>query len=312
MSKIYAELLQEVNNNPNLNEEQRQILRANVNRLERQRLNVMITGGTGVGKSSTINAMFDADVAKVGIGNEPETMDIQRYDLGNLILWDTPGLGDGPEADERHAKNIVNKLNEYDSEGKALIDLVLVILDGGTRDYGTSFTLINEVIIPNLKDKTRILVAINKCDKLNPRNLADKVQSVRRRIFESTGVDIEPIYYSAGEKDAEDDEQRPYNLAKLLSFIIEHTPKNKRFIYVKHLSTEKDNWKDNDEDKNYKEEIIEKTKKSFLEQLGKGLMGALAGAAAGGEIGAKFFGLVGAKIGAIIGGIGGFLEGLFS
>ena len=47
-----------------------------------------------------------------------------------------------------------------------LIDLVLVILDGSTRDLGTSYELINNVIIPNLGEnkKDRILVAINQAD----------------------------------------------------------------------------------------------------------------------------------------------------
>ena len=93
-------------------------------------------------------------------------MDITRYDLDNLVLWDSPGLGDGKEADNRHAKNIIRKLNERDENGNLLIDLVLVILDGSTRDLGTSYELINQVIVPNLgEDKSgRILVAINQAD----------------------------------------------------------------------------------------------------------------------------------------------------
>lgn len=52
----------------------------------------MITGATGCGKSSTINAMFNTDVAEVGMGVDPETMDIRKYELDNLILWDENGL----------------------------------------------------------------------------------------------------------------------------------------------------------------------------------------------------------------------------
>ena len=72
---------------------------------------------------------------------------IEKYELDNLILWDTPGLGDGREADNRHAKNIIQKLAEVDKDGNVLIDLVLIILDGSTRDLGTSYELINNVII---------------------------------------------------------------------------------------------------------------------------------------------------------------------
>lgn len=194
-------------------------LMKNFLKLKEQKINLMITGATGCGKSSTINALFNAEKAKVGVGVDPETMDIQKYELENLILWDSPGLGDGKEADNRHAKNIIKKLNERDENGNLLIDLVLVILDGSSRDLGTSYELINSVIIPNLgEDKeNRILVAINQADvamkgrywnyeenKPEPRLvefLEEKVASVKRRIKEGTGVDVEPIYYCAGFKE---------------------------------------------------------------------------------------------------------------
>ena len=92
-------------------DEEKNKLIKNFLHLKEQKINLLITGATGCGKSSTINALFGCDVAKVGIGVDPETMDIARYDLDNLILWDSPGLGDGKEADDRHAKNIIQKLN---------------------------------------------------------------------------------------------------------------------------------------------------------------------------------------------------------
>lgn len=125
-----------------INEETKNKMLKNVMRLKEKKVNIMITGATGCGKSSTINAMFDTEVARVGVGVDPETMEIEKYELDNLILWDTPGLGDGKEADNRHAKNIIKKLAEVDEEGNALIDLVLVILDGGTNErcqYGNGY-----------------------------------------------------------------------------------------------------------------------------------------------------------------------------
>ena len=87
-------------------------------------------------------------MAKVRTGMDPETMDIERYKLDNLVVWDTPGLGDGKEADNRHSKRMIDKLYEKDENGNLLIDLVLVILDGGSRDLGTSYELISNVVIP--------------------------------------------------------------------------------------------------------------------------------------------------------------------
>ena len=146
--KIF-DAMQEDIENANIPDSEKAKLMKNLLHLKEQKINLMITGATGCGKSSTINALFDMEVAKVGVGVDPETMEITKYELDNLILWDSPGLGDGKEADNRHAKNIIKKLNELDENNNLLIDLVLVILDGSTRDLGTSYELINNVIIPN-------------------------------------------------------------------------------------------------------------------------------------------------------------------
>lgn len=292
----------------------------NVMRLKENKINIMVTGATGCGKSSTINALFDTEVAKVGVGVEPETMEIERYELDNLILWDTPGLGDGKEADNRHAKNIIKKLNEYDSDGKAKIDLVLVILDGSTRDLGTSYELINQVIIPNLGEEKedRILVAINQADvamkgrywnyeKNEPeaplkRFLDEKIISVRNRIYEGTGVRVEPVYYSAGFKEEGEKQCRPYNLSKLLYYIVRSTPSEKRMVYLNNLNENENMWKDNDDILDYGRETRENIMESIVKSVSEG-------ADVGGEIGA-IFGRAGEVAGRVIGGVAGGVIGV--
>lgn len=301
-------------------------LMKNFLKLKEQKINLMITGATGCGKSSTINALFNAEKAKVGVGVDPETMDIQKYELENLILWDSPGLGDGKEADNRHAKNIIKKLNERDENGNLLIDLVLVILDGSSRDLGTSYELINSVIIPNLgEDKeNRILVAINQADvamkgrywnyeenKPEPRLvefLEEKVASVKRRIKEGTGVDVDPIYYCAGFKEEGKEQNKPYNLSKLLYYIIKFTPKQKRLAYIENINQNQEMWKDNDDLKNYSEEISKSMWETVKDYAAEG-------ADIGGAIGSVFGESgrrIGKVVGGVIGGVVGFVKGLFS
>ena len=310
--------------NAAISEEDKKKMLKNVMRLKEQKMNIMITGATGCGKSSTINAMFDTEVAKVGVGADPETMEIEKYELDNLVLWDTPGLGDGKEADNRHAKNIIEKLSEVDENGNALIDLVLVILDGGSRDLGTSYELINNVIIPNLGEdkKDRILVAINQADMaMKGRNwdyeknepngqlvdfLEDKVCSIKDRVYEATGVKIEPIYYCAGYKEG-DRQEKPYNLSKLLYYIVKATPSEKRAVYVDNINGDKQMWEDDDELIDYGKETRNTIFNSIVE-------GATNGADIGETIG-SVFGTVGGKIGRVvggfIGGVVGFFGGLF-
>jgi predicted GTPase len=35
--------------------------------------------------------MFNMKIAKVGVGVNAETMDMEKYELDKLTIWDTPG-----------------------------------------------------------------------------------------------------------------------------------------------------------------------------------------------------------------------------
>ena len=319
MKRDIFETMQEDIMGAGIDESTRRKMLKNVMRLKEQKINIMVTGATGCGKSSTINALFDTEVAKVGVGVDPETMEIEKYELDNLVLWDTPGLGDGREADNRHAKNIINKLLERDKDGNALIDLVLVILDGGSRNMGTDYELINNVIIPNLgpEKERRILVAINQADMaMKGRNwdykknepdeqlkefLDNKAASVRDMIYEATGLRVEPIYYSAGYMEDGGVQNRPYNLSKLLYYIVKATPSEKRAVYVNNVNNDEAMWVDNDEILDYGSE----TRKSIFDSIKDGVSD---GADIGGDIG-SIFGNTGRVIGTVVGGIVGGVVG---
>lgn len=211
-------------------------------RLGYDTLDVLITGSTGVGKSSTLNCLFDKTVAKVGHGVDPETMNITNYSRGNrLQIWDTPGFGDGIDRDKDHSKKIINLLNTRiaGDDRYAFIDMVVVLLEASLRDMGTAYQLINEVIIPNLKDGKRVVIGINQADfamkgknfdyEKNMPNpelefyLEEKVSSIRKRISESTGLsNVSVIYYSA---------ETGYNITRLLDSIIDNIPDSKRALY---------------------------------------------------------------------------------
>lgn len=202
-------------------------------------LDVLVVGSTGAGKSSTINALWGEEVAKIGRHCEPETLNIRSIKLNELIcFWDSPGLGDNVTNDARYLKKLVDLLyKEYslDNSTYGWIDIVLVILDGSGRDMGTTYRILNEAIIPNFQTD-RILVAINQADLAmkgrhwNDRKncpdstllnfLEKKAASVCSRLLEATGVTIsKPVYYSA---------ERGYNIEKLLDMIIDNMPKTKR------------------------------------------------------------------------------------
>ena len=256
-SRIIAE-------NSKLTDEQKRALQLEVLKLKEQKVNLLITGGTGVGKSSTINALFDTKRANVGVGVDPETMSIDRYEIGPLTIWDTPGLGDGSEKDKEHCRKIIEKLNEREEDGNLLIDLVMVILDGSSKDMGTAFNLINKVIIPNLGEEKegRVLIAVNKSDmamsgrhwnfenncpdETLKKALEAKAASVHERIKEATDVDVTVVCYTAGYTDPDTMErEKPWNLAELLEYIIHFVPKRKRLALAESINDDPDMWEDN-------------------------------------------------------------------
>jgi len=201
---------------------------------------VMVAGVTGAGKSTTLNALFQKEVAKIGRGVDPETMKLDNYRLNDAFrLWDTPGLGDGKKKDREHSKLLIDLLYKDYGENHGWIDLVLVIIEGSNRDMGTTYKLLNDIIVPNFQ-KERILVAVNQADvamkgrywdydsnkpmmKLKA-FLEEQVDSIQRRVKEASGVKIiRPIYYSA---------EYDYNIDKFMDLLIDNMPKKKRELVV--------------------------------------------------------------------------------
>lgn len=302
-----------------MSDEARATLLNGIFRMKNKQVNIMIVGATGVGKSSTINALFDTNLAKVGMGADPETMRIEKYEFDNLVLWDTPGLGDGDEADKIHARNIVKKLTETDENGDALIDMILVIVDASTRDMGTTYALINNVIIPTIgrEMSDRVLIALNQADmamkghnwdtennrpnEILTKFLDDKVKSVKDRVYESTGVVVDPIYYCAGYQD-EYGKQWPYNLTKLLYYIVKTTPEEKRLVLVDKINPNPNVWEPTDGNEDYKGRTVALIASSVLAGAKKyGDIGTEIGLAIGGVPGGAIGKAVGTAVGAILG-----------
>ena len=131
--------------------------------------------------------------------------------------------------------DLLNRKYYHYGDEYGFIDMVLVIIEGSNRDMGTTYTLLNDVIIPNIQSD-RILVAINQADmSMKGRNwnddtktpnpkllefLEEQADSIQNRVKESTGISIlKPVYYSA---------EYGYNVEAVMNMIIDNIPSEKR------------------------------------------------------------------------------------
>lgn len=309
---ILDSLISEITNNQQISDKEQ--LLNNINKLKQEKLNVLFVGATGVGKSSTINAIFNTEVATVGYSSDPETSTIKKFEIDNMILWDTPGLGDSPEKDKQYAAEIANALKAKDYDGTLIIDEVVVLIDGSNRDMKTAYEIIENIVVPFLGEDKNIVIAINQCDvalkgrywnydQNQPDDqlisfLESKVLSVKNRIFESTGLVTQPIYYSA---------LHHYNVSKLLLTMLRNMPERKRFLFSDSLNRNPEVWKKNDALEDYNAEIQKEVKISLSSALDHAAKGAIAGATIGGVI--PVIGpVIGATVGAVLGFIGGLIE----
>lgn len=78
-----------------------------------QSFGFVLVGRTGVGKSSTVNSLMGAQVAKVG-DTEPTTFTVTPYKIEKagvmFTIWDTPGLCDA--ADNRNDNSYIDQIKE--------------------------------------------------------------------------------------------------------------------------------------------------------------------------------------------------------
>lgn len=131
-----------------------------------------------------------------------------------------------------------------------------------------------------------------------------KAESVQKRIKEGTGLDIKPICYCAGYKENGGEQRKPYNLTKLLYYIVKAIPKEKRLALADNINEDKDNWLYDDREEDYRGG----TQCGFCDMVWDCLSD---GVSTGGEIGGEILGTSGKIVGGVIGGAVGIVKGIF-
>ena len=81
-------------------------------------ISIFLTGKTGSGKSTLVNAIVGRSVAEEGEDPDPMTAEVKCYeherDGITLKVWDSPGLQDGTDQEERYIADMKAKCTEVD------------------------------------------------------------------------------------------------------------------------------------------------------------------------------------------------------
>lgn len=124
---------------------------------------IALVGDSGVGKSSTINALFNAGQATSH--TEACTVDATAIEVpcqnGTIIVYDMPGLNESIASQDQHLRVYHQVLSD--------VDVALWILDAQYRAVGTvQAAILNEISRIDRDLPRRIIFALNKVDLVAP------------------------------------------------------------------------------------------------------------------------------------------------
>lgn len=131
---------------------------------ENPHVNVLITGKTGVGKSTLINEMFGYKVAKDGVG-QPVTQKTELFenDETAIRIYDTKGLElDGYEETVNEIESLIKEKNENTKEDDMVGVIWYAIAANGGRIEPAEIKFINE--LRSSRINVPVVIVLTKSD----------------------------------------------------------------------------------------------------------------------------------------------------
>ena len=194
---------------------------------------IAIIGATGVGKSSTINALFGTNEpishtrAKTAL---PEEITITGAN-GDLIIYDMPGIGESIDRDEKHIGAYRDILSKS--------DVAVWIVSAPHRSFTYDQFIIRDVLGQvNKQLLSRLVVGVNKVDLMHPNNWDTRVNLPSREQEINIQDRLENILYHLREVIPGFPEQnivgysatKRYHLEQLFATMLKACPEKRAWV----------------------------------------------------------------------------------
>lgn len=124
---------------------------------------IAVIGKTGVGKTSTINALFGTDwtISHVRAATKKEQIFLYAGERGRLKISDLPGFGEDIETEKQYLELYRRVLMQC--------DVALLVLRADSRDMLDVQKMLKDVVGKKLKSLSRrIVVGLNQVDLVQP------------------------------------------------------------------------------------------------------------------------------------------------
>lgn len=189
--------------------------------LKTSKPNVMVLGGTGVGKSSLINKVFGKEVARVGVG-EPVTKGCHKYssETLNVNIFDSEGyeIINGSAGDSNFEQNVIREIKDRQNNTlEEQIHLIWYCISVSTNRL-TDYDLTNIKNLCPLSAKLAIVITQCDLDNLDEHNQG-KTASSYKTILKREGI-LCPIFEVMIPSQSDD----TFELDQLISWSVEALP----------------------------------------------------------------------------------------